>query len=346
MNKLLNRSLNKLLIYAAIVLCCSIPIYYFIFSALLQYELDEHNIILTERAGREDSYLIIVTVTILTVLFSSLLLIGLVLLNRRLSRELWRPFYDSLTKIKDFDLNKHQAVAFTPTDIAEFAELNDNLDKLITSSISAYNQQKKFTENASHELQTPLAIMQSKLDLFLQEENLSSHQHQLIRELSAAVTRTSRINRNLLMLAKIDNKQFEQQEIINLSVLINDLMELLGDHQSDKNIKLETNITQDVSVRANRVLVEVLLQNLFSNAYRHNIQEGRLLIRLDPSTIVIANSGKEALDSDQLFKRFTSVKGSGTGLGLAIVHETCASLRWSVRYAFENQKHYFYVRFI
>ncbi|MFC6102269.1 sensor histidine kinase [Olivibacter domesticus] len=345
MNRLLNRSLKKLLVYAAIVLCCSIPVYYFIFSTLLQYELNEHNIILTEKAGREDSYLIIAMVTILTVLFSSLLLVGLVLLNRRLSRKLWRPFYDSLAKIKGFDLNRHQTVDFEPTDIAEFAELNANLDKLITSSISAYSQQKKFTENASHELQTPLAIMQSKLDLFLQEKNLSPHQYQLIRELSAAVARTSRVNKNLLMLAKIDNKQFEQQEMIDLSMLLKDIIDLLREHINDKSIILETNITDGISITGNKVLVEVLLQNLLFNAYRHNWNGGELLIHLDATGIIIANSGKEELDTTQLFKRFASTSGGGTGLGLAIVQEICTSLGWSVRYAFENRKHYFYVHF-
>jgi len=345
MNQLLNRSLKKLLIYAAIVLCGSIPVYYFIFSSLLRYELDEHHIMLTEKAGREDSYLIIATVTILTVLFSSLLLVGLVLLNRRLSRKLWRPFYDSLAKIRDFDLNRYQTVNFEPTDIAEFAELNTHLDKLITSSISAYNQQKKFTENASHELQTPLAIMQSKLDLFLQERGLSAQQHQLIRELSAAVARTSRINKNLLMLAKIDNKQFERQETINVSILLNDIIDFLGDHLSDKSINLETKIVEGISVKANKTLVEVLLQNLLFNAYRHNLRGGQLLVRLAPTEIIIANSGKEALDTSQLFKRFASTNGAGTGLGLAIVQEICDSLHWSVRYSFKNGKHYFYISF-
>ncbi|MEH6307255.1 HAMP domain-containing sensor histidine kinase [Olivibacter sp. CPCC 100613] len=345
MSKLLNQSLNKLLTYAAIVLCCSIPVYYFIFRALLQYELDEHNITLTEKAGREDSFLIIGTVTILTVLFSSLLLVGLVLLNRRLSHKLWRPFYDSLTKIKDFDLNQHKTVSFEPTDISEFTELNTNLHKLITSSISAYNQQKKFTENASHELQTPLAIMQSKLDLFLQESTLSPRQHQLIRELSAAVARTSRINKNLLMLAKIDNRQFEDIEKVHVSQLFQEVMDMLSEHIAIKEIKLTANISDDVSIMGNKALVEVLLQNLLFNAYRHNHSGGEILIRVDAAGFVVANSGENRLREDELFKRFSSNNGMGTGLGLAIAKEICSTYHWDIAYKFENNKHYFTVSF-
>jgi signal transduction histidine kinase len=345
MSKLLNQSLNKLLTYAAIVLCCSIPAYYFIFRALLQHELDEHNIILTEKAGREDSFLIIGTVTIFTVLFSSLLLVGLVLLNRRLSHKLWRPFYDSLAKIKDFDLNQRKTVSFEPTDISEFTELNTNLHKLITSSISAYNQQKKFTENASHELQTPLAIMQSKLDIFLQESDLSPRQHQLIRDLGAAVARTSRINKNLLMLAKIDNRQFENTEKVHISLLFLEIIDMLSEHIAIKEINLTTNISDDVSVVGNKVLVEVLLQNLLFNAYRHNHAGGEILIRLDASGFVVANSGKERLHEDELFKRFSSDSGISTGLGLAIAKEICSTYHWNLVYRFENNKHYFTISF-
>lgn len=344
MNKLLNQSLNRLLIYAAVVLCCSVPVYYFIFHALLQYELDEHNITLTEKAGREDRFLIIATVTILTVLFSSLLLIGLVLLNRRLSHKLWRPFYDSLAKIKDFDLNKRQTVYFEPTDISEFAELNANLHKLITGSISAYNQQKRFTENASHELQTPLAIMQSKLDLFLQEPDLSPHQHQLIRELSAAVVRTSRINKNLLMLARIDNRQFENTEKVYVSQLFKEVIDMLSEHIAIKEIKLITDIADNVAFMANRVLIEVLLQNMLFNAYRHNHSGGEIFVSLDARRLLVANSGKVSLPVDQLFKRFSS-EGIGTGLGLAIAKEICSSYQWDISYTFENSKHYFIVSF-
>src|SRR5690349_15813406 len=150
MSKLLNRSLKKFMIYAAVVLACSIPVYYVAISRLWQYELDEHNIMLTPEAGREDSFLIIGAVTLLTVLFFILLLGGFILLNRSISKQLWQPFYSSLTRIRNFDLNKQRAIAFEPTSIAEFAELNQSLDRLIAGNIAAYTQQKEFADNASH----------------------------------------------------------------------------------------------------------------------------------------------------------------------------------------------------
>lgn len=150
MNKLFNLSLKKIMIYAGIVLICSIPVYYIAISRLWQYELDEHNIILTPEAGREDSFLIIGAVTLLTVLFFVLLLGGFILLNRSISRHLWQPFYQSLAQIKSFDLGQQKEITFDKTNIAEFAELNESLHKLIAGNISAYKQQKEFAENASH----------------------------------------------------------------------------------------------------------------------------------------------------------------------------------------------------
>src|SRR4030095_2808872 len=131
MSKLLNRSLRQFLIYGGVVLLCSIPVYYLAINELWKYELDEHNIVLTPEAGREDKYIIIGAVTILTAIFFILLLGGFILLNRRIYRRLWKPFYHSLTEIRNFDLNRHREVKLEESDISEFTELNQSLDKFI-----------------------------------------------------------------------------------------------------------------------------------------------------------------------------------------------------------------------
>lgn len=159
------------------MLVFSIPAYYLTISMLLQYEFEEHHIVLSPEAGREDRYLIIGAVTPLTVLFFILLLGGFVLLNRCVSRRMWQPFYRSLGQIKQFDLARQEKVVFEEPDIEEFAELNRSLHKLITGNIAAYAQQKEFADNASHEPQTPLAIIQSKLDLLRQTRSPTDEQY-------------------------------------------------------------------------------------------------------------------------------------------------------------------------
>jgi len=217
MNKLLNKSLKRFTAYAGIVLACSIPVYYFAISELWQYELDEHNIVLTPEAGREDTFLIIGAITLLTVFFFALLLGGFVWLNRKISRGLWQPFYNTLKKIKEFDLSSLKQVEFDTSKIIEFEELNNSIGKLLDRNVAVFRQQKEFTENASHELQTPLAIVQSKLDLLLQDEGISSGQSQIIEQANNALSRVSRINKNLLLLAKIENQQFLEKQLIDVA---------------------------------------------------------------------------------------------------------------------------------
>jgi two-component system OmpR family sensor kinase len=347
MSKLLSRSLKRFISYAAIVLICSIPVYYFIISELWQFELREHNIILTEKAGREDSFLIIGTITILTVLFFGLLLIGMVLLNRRLSRNLWRPFYDSLSKIKDFDLNRNQTIHFDPTDITEFAELNANLNKLITGSISTYNRQKEFADNASHELQTPLAIVQSKLDLLLQSRSLTDEQYHIIEDAHQALTRVGRINKNLLLLTRIGNSQYSDEAALNLSAMVETTKEEFYQFADAKQLSIQTEIQQHIAVKGNKDLVEILVRNLLNNAIRHSKPQGVLLIQLKQHSLHFSNEGVKPLNQEQLFKRFGTVSPEtpGTGLGLALVKQISDRYDWKIVYRFEDNRHIFSLYF-
>ncbi|RPD41476.1 sensor histidine kinase [Chitinophaga barathri] len=347
MDKLLNRSLKKLMIYAGIVLVCSIPVYYVMISLLLEYEFDEHNIILTPEAGREDRFLIIGAVTLLTVLFFVLMLVGFILLNRRISNRLWQPFYHSLGKIKKFDLNRQEKVDFEETGIEEFAELNQSLHKLIAGNIAAYAQQKEFADNASHELQTPLAIIQSKLDLLLQSKSLTDEQYNIIEDANKALARVTRINKNLLLLTKIENSQFMEKERLSLSGLITKNISLFTSFAEGVELELNAEIQENVEVEGNKVLIEILLNNLVTNAIRYTSPGGTIHIRLSGSRLVVENPGEVALKEEQLFKRFStaSSQSPGTGLGLALVKQICNRYDWKITYAYEDGQHVFSVKF-
>jgi signal transduction histidine kinase len=347
MSKLLNRSLRRLMIYAGLVLVCSIPAYYFIFSRLWQYELSEHNVVVTAEASREDSYLIIVFVTGLTVLFFALLIVGLILVNRRISNRLWQPFYRSLAQIKGFDLDQQQPVEFEKTDIDEFRELNQSLHKLIAGNVAVYNQQKEFADNASHELQTPLAIIQSKLDLLLQSQSLTDEQYNIIEEANKALARVTRINKNLLLLTKIENSQFMEKERIDLSALLQNTLPVFASFAEDKQLTLQTDIQPGVMVEGNKILIEILLNNLVTNAIRYSPASDAIAIRLDKQNLSITNAGTAPLKQEQLFKRFSSISSQtpGTGLGLALVKQISNRYGWNIGYAFSNNLHTFTLTF-
>ncbi|MGN7721697.1 sensor histidine kinase [Chitinophaga sp. 22620] len=347
MSKLLNRSLKKFIIYAALVLVFSIPAYYLTISMLLQYEFEEHHIVLSPEAGREDRYLIIVAVTLLTVLFFILLLGGFILLNRRVSGRMWQPFYRSLGQIKQFDLDRQETVVFEETDIEEFAELNRSLHKLITGNIAAYTQQKEFADNASHELQTPLAIIQSKLDLLLQTPSLTDEQYNIIEDANKALARVTRINKNLLLLTKIENSLFMDKEEIDLSGLLASTVNLFSGFSESRQLAVETHIRPNVKVMGNRILVEILLNNLLTNAIRYSPDNNPIVVRLSGKELMITNAGAVGLKQERLFKRFggASSGSPGTGLGLALVKQICSRYGWRVIYSFDQSLHVFSVEF-
>ena len=347
MKNLLNKSLKQFILYAGLVLAISIPVYYFAINKLWQYEMDEHKIILTPEAAREDRFLIIGAVTLLTIVFFVLLLCALIWVNRRISHRLWRPFYTSLDKIKKFDLNHQKGISFDKTDISEFSELNESLDKLISGNIAAYMQQKEFAENASHELQTPLSVIQSKLELLLQSKALKNEQYEAIEDAFKALRRVSRINKNLLLLTKIENSQFMDKEQIDLSSLICQEVPLFTHFLEDKQLKLKTDIAPGVFVEGNKLLVEILVQNLLTNAIRHSPTGGSLSIFVDHKKIEFSNTGVSPLETGQLFRRFASASSQtpGTGLGLSLVKQICNRYDWQITYRHMNDHHIFSIDF-
>lgn len=347
MKKLLNKSLTQFILYAGLVLAISIPVYYLVIFELWQFEMDEHSITLTPEAAREDKFLIIGAVTLLTVLFFAVLLTVLIWVSRRISRRLWQPFYTSLRAINEFDLNRHKDVLLDKTDITEFAELNKSLHKLISGNIAAYRQQREFAENASHELQTPLSVIQSKLELLLQSKTMKNEQYAVIEDAFKALTRVSRINKNLLLLTKIENSQYMEKEPIDLSAMLCENVLMFTNFSDDKQLQLSTDIDPGVMVEGNKILVEILVQNLYTNAIRHNPPGGMLLISLDKARMEFANTGTAALKADQLFKRFSSASSQtpGTGLGLSLVKQICNRNGWRIAYDYTEGQHTFTVSF-
>lgn len=284
-------------------------------------------------------------ISITTVFLFVLIVGGLLFLNRRLSKSVWKPFRETLDQLKTFSLNNQTKIEFSKTDVSEFDELNQSLNKLIEHNVSAYKTQKEFTENASHELQTPLAILKNKLDILLQNQDLTEKQYQIAEEMNRALSRSSRINKNLLLLAKIDNKQFDS-ETFHLNEVLNQSLEILQEHFEQKNISVNTEISANVKVNGNIGLTEVLINNLILNAIRHTPINGSISIKLNNSVFEVSNSGTEKLNSDLLFKRFSrfSKDNNGSGLGLAIVQEICKSQNWTINYRFENNNHIFSVK--
>lgn len=309
-------------------------------------KINDSYFLLTIETNVEESEETVAYLAVVTLVFFLILVIGFWILNKRLTKKLWKPFHNTLQKLKAFNLNNQTEIQFLETDIIEFAELNSALDKLLRHTISVYKSQKEFTENASHELQTPLAIIKNKLDLLLQEETVTERQYQLVEELHRALTRITRINRNLLLLAKIENQQFDENETVDFSDVAQQSLQQLIEYSENKHIEIYSSIQSDVILKGNKTLMEILLNNLVMNAIKYS-EQGEVVVALTKNQFTISNSGDKPLDSDKLFERFSAVSSatSSGGLGLAIIKEICNRHNWTVSYHFENNRHCFSIFF-
>jgi signal transduction histidine kinase len=302
--------------------------------------------LLTISTNVEEADETLIGIAIVTILFFVFLVLGFVFLNKRISKKSWKPFYSTLNQLKHFDLNKDQHIQFEQSDIEEFEELNRELTQLIERNASAYNQQKRFVENASHELQTPLAVLKTKMDVLLQNERLSNEQSSIIEAINSNLSRISRINKNLLLLAKIENHQFAEETVVDVSQTLADTIELLEDYSENKGMKIEPSL-ENCSVTCNPTLLEVLFNNLIINAIRHGNSGDCIKIVLKEHQLLISNTGIIALNPDQLFVRFAISSGETTnsGLGLAISKEICDRYQWNLSYSFNDSLHQFSIEF-
>jgi signal transduction histidine kinase len=199
---------------------------------------------------------------------------------------------------------------------------------------------RNFTDNASHEMQTPLAIINSRLDLLIQDPRMREEHHRTVHAMYDAISRLRQLNQSLLLLTKIENNQFPQMESVNLAPLITEKLAELEDPLKDRQLLVHTELDK-LWLPMNGYLADILLNNLLVNAIRHNRNAGQVDIRLRDRMLRISNSGPApGFDASTIFDRF--VKGAhsgGTGLGLAIVRQICDNYRFPVGYSYADGLH-------
>ena len=271
-----------------------------------------------------------------------LLIITVYFANTLLMRSVWLPFYKNLEALKNFSAEANRPLTLQSSDIDEFQELNISLSKLTNKINSDFNNLKEFTENASHEMQTPLAIMQTKSELLLQSENLDKGQVSQIRAIYQSVQRLSKLNKTLLLLSKIENRQFKDLETIQVNQVIERHLEIFDDFIDDKNLRVDMKSTMDVNIQANSLLFDMVISNLISNAIKHNIEGGQILVQTTDLFISVSNSGEAPkMSSLSLFERFKkeSTASNSFGLGLAIVKKICDNYNWKITHSYTEDQH-------
>lgn len=288
----------------------------------------------------EDDDLIMTIVKSMLILFL-LLLVVMFEINKRISRKLWKPFYDSLQKLEVFNISKDYPLQFQTSGIQEFDELNHTLETITHKISKDYHSLKEFSENASHEIQTPLAVIKSKLELLIQDEKLGETQMKLISDAYESASRLSRLNQALILLTRISNKQYLETKHIVLNEVILQKLDHFKELITHKNISLTNDLQSSLTAQMNPVLADILLSNLIGNAIKHNTVGGWLNISTTTHTLIISNAGEPLIsDPDKLFERFRKDHTSDSlGLGLAIVKQICETSTISIRYTCEGNTH-------
>ena len=282
----------------------------------------------------------------ITILLTAILLLILILTNRYIFSGIWRPFYHILQQLKAFNVADTNNINLNKTNIDEFSELNDAVTVMASTVKNDYQNLKSFTENASHEMLTPIAVITSKLDTLIQDEKLKAEQFVQINDIYTATNKLSRLNQSLLLLVKIDNDLIQDNATFNLKDVILEKEHQLHELVQNKNIEL-IHLLEDKQITASRYLIEILINNLFSNAIKHNPVDGKLYIRLTQRDLRFQNTGDHnTLNSDEIFERFKKGKNSdGTGLGLTIAKNICSQYGYSLNYSFESPYHTFKITF-
>jgi len=281
-------------------------------------------------------------------LIIAFLIIAFFVLSWLLSKTLWKPFYNTLSKLDNYDIKQHYTYQFDKSSIKEFNQLNATLTKMTDKLYSDYIQQKEFTENASHEMQTPLAVVKANLSLLMQSPHLKEEEMNQLQSIENTVKKLTALNKALILLSKIENHQFNE----NISVNFNDKVKSTIKHYEDlllnKNLVIETVFDNELIVPFNPTLADILISNLFQNAIRHNEVNGSIHILVRDKSITISNSGEPlSISETELFTRFKKNDASkdSLGLGLSIVKSITNLYSIKLGYHYSSNTHTFTLNF-
>ncbi|RXG15040.1 signal transduction histidine kinase [Leeuwenhoekiella aestuarii] len=276
-----------------------------------------------------------------------ILVLSILVLNNLLLKRIWKPFYDLIAQLKSFNIEQKPQITLTPTAVEEFNLLNTTVSELINSAHKSYNEQKQFIENASHELQTPLAISINKLELFLEKNSLTDDQLMHMASVLDNLGRLTRLNKSLLLLSKIENKQFQEAEPIDFNVLAQECITDFKEIAIHKGIDLKLHATDGIQFKMNKDLARILLTNLIKNALVHGKPQNPVTLSIANKQLKVRNTGTASpLDAELIFARFKKIGATekSTGLGLPIARAIAEKYNLTLRYTFDGE-HTFTVQF-
>ncbi len=272
----------------------------------------------------------------------AVLLVVLVVLQRRIAKRIWEPFYRNLDAMKRFSLRTQQPISLANTDVNEFNDLNTVVEQLVGKVLADHRVLKEFSENAAHEMRTPLAVIQARLEESAQDPALTSVQAQALGGAQTAVSRLAQLNSALVLLTRIDNLQFTERVQIPVAEVIDEVIEDLQGHINERGLQYTVDLDRSARVQGEPALFRILVANLLKNAVGHNVAGGVVNVRLTATHFQVSNTGSPLQgDAQRMFERFArnSDAPGSIGLGLSIAQRICAVHGWNIAYSANGALH-------
>lgn len=300
---------------------------------------------ITIRQSQTQKAALVKDITNIVLLVFVLLFAATVIFNWVISKNIWAPFRRSLNKIRAAELQKMEALHFEKTGTREFNELNESLNFMTSKIYRDYVNMKEFTENAAHEMQTPIAVAQSKMELLLQDSNLTEEQIQSVLQASDVLNRLGKLSQSLLLLAKIENNQYTTIETVNLTDVTKKYLQLFNEFIAEKQLNIQTTFDENFEVKLHPFLADSLITNLLGNAVKYNYQGGTISIATSANSYTISNTSlQKPISKEKLFSRMQSSKEqdeASNGLGLAIVKKIVDANNMRISYVSDIGSHSF-----
>ena len=275
--------------------------------------------------SQSQSDILIMKIVIMNVGFAMFFFLIVFFVNRSSIKNALKVFYSTMHKLEGFQVNKAETLNLDTAQIEEVKQLNTVFEKMSEQIRKDFEVQKEYTENVTHELQTPLSVISTKVDELMQAD-LTKEQMEQLALLMETTNRLSKINKSLIFLTKIDNRFYTEKRNISLNDLINEKLDVFKEAIKDKNIKVEFKLLDSTYVHMDKYLAETMVVNLLKNAIIHNQHDGKLQIKLSNKSLIITNSGEHlAFSESDIFKRFSRSEHSkkSLGIGLSIVKIIC-----------------------
>lgn len=275
-----------------------------------------------------------------------LLLFAILAVNGLVFQRNMKPLYRLLGWLEQYRLGSRNKPLDNKTGISEFRRLNEATITFTERSEKLYEQQKSFIGNASHEMQTPLAICRNRLEMLMDDETLTERQLSELMKTHQTLENLTRLNKSLLLLCKIENHQFAEEREICLNEMLGSYLEDYKEVYAYRHIRVTVKVESCFRLMMNESLASVLLTNLLKNAFVHADEGGQIDILFTESSFTIANTGGEPLDEKRIFERFyqgKKKKEGSTGLGLALADSVCKANGLKIHYHYAEGKHWFVV---